>query len=205
MNKIFAYIRVSSKDQNVDRQLEEMKNLNINERDIFIDYQSGKDFKREKYQAMKYCLREGDLLYIKSIDRLGRNYKEILEEWNDISMNIKANIRVLDIPMLDTTQYKDLIGNFVANLTLQILSYVAEVERLNTRQRQAEGIAIAKKKGKKFGRPPIQIPQQFPYYYNEWKKGNLLAKDVMNILNLKRTTFYKLVKQYEEKGIQLTI
>lgn len=209
MQKKFAYIRVSSKQQNIDRQKEEMLALDISERDMFIDYQSGKDFNREKYQALKYCLRPGDILYVKSIDRLGRNYLGILEEWHDLTKNIKADIKVLDMPLLDTSQYKDSSGSipvdFVTNIVLQILSYVAESERKIRKQSQMEGIAIAKRKGKRLGRPKIDIPQKFPLYYDMWKNKELSALELMEKLNLKRTTFYKIVHEYELKGIQMVL
>ena len=202
MQKRFGYIRVSTKQQNVDRQKEEMIKLGINERDMFIDYQSGKDFNREKYQALKYCLRQGDIVYIKSIDRLGRNYLGILEEWRDITKNIKADIIVIDMPLLNTNKYKDMSNSifpsdFVADLVLQILSYVAESERTIRKKSQIEGIAIAKKKGVHFGRPIIQVPNEFCIQYKLWKSGKITAKECMKRLNLKRTTFYKIVKQYE--------
>ena len=155
--KTFAYIRVSSKEQNEARQLKEMQELSINERDVFIDKESGKDFNRSQYQALKQCLRKGDLLYIKSIDRFGRNSKEIKREWEDITQNIKADIKVIDMPLLDTTQYKDQLGNFVSELILQVLAFVSERERDNILQRQSEGIAFAKAKGKHLGRPQLNL------------------------------------------------
>ncbi len=173
--------------------------LGINERDIFIDKESGKDFNRSNYQALKQCLREGDLLYIKSIDRFGRNSKEIKREWEDITQNIKTDIKVLDMPLLDTTQYKDTLGTFVSDLVLQVLAFVAQSERENIKKRQAEGIAIAKAKGKYLGRPKAKMPQNFNHVYNEWKAGKLKAIQAMDILKLTKTTFYKLVKQYEER------
>ncbi|WP_404457766.1 recombinase family protein [Oceanobacillus kapialis] len=156
-SKIFGYIRVSSRDQNEARQLEELLKLGIDERDIFIDKESGKDFQRPQYQTLKDRLREGDLLCIKSIDRFGRNSKEIKKEWEEITQRIKCDIKVLDMPLLETTQYKDQLGTFVSDLVLQVLSFVAERERENIRQRQAEGIAIAKVKGKHLGRPPLNL------------------------------------------------
>ena len=155
--KTFAYIRVSSKEQNEARQLKEMQELSINERDVFIDKESGKDFNRSQYQALKQCLRKGDLLYIKSIDRFGRNSKEIKREWEDITQNIKADIKVIDMPLLDTTQYKDQLGSFVSDLILQVLAFVSERERDNILQRQSEGIAFAKAKGKHLGRPQLNL------------------------------------------------
>jgi DNA invertase Pin-like site-specific DNA recombinase len=196
-NKVFGYIRVSDKDQNESRQLKEMLELGINERDIFLDKQTGKDFNRPQYQALKQCLREGDLLYIKSIDRFGRNSKEIMKEWDSITQDIKADIKVLDMPLLDTTQYKDLIGDFVSRLVLEVLAFVAEKERENIKQRQKEGIAIAKAKGKHLGRPKAEFPKGFEEHYRLWKAGEITATKAIELLNLKRTTFYKLIKVYE--------
>ncbi|MDF2790471.1 MAG: bin3, partial [Neobacillus sp.] len=156
-NKIFGYIRVSSKDQNIDRQLNEMLELGINDRDIFIDKESGKNFNRPQYKALKQCLREGDLLYIKSIDRFGRNSKEIKKEWEIITSEIKADISVIDMPLLDTTQHKDTLGTFVSDLILQVFSFVAEKEREDINRRQREGIESAKAKGKHLGRPNINL------------------------------------------------
>ncbi|WP_026883700.1 recombinase family protein [Clostridium akagii] len=205
MNKTFGYIRVSHKDQNFSTQLYEMQKLNIDERDLFIDKESGKDFNRPQYQALKQIIRPGDLIYVKNIDRLGRNYKEILKEWDELTKEIKVDIKVIDMPLLDTTQYRDLLGDFVSNLILQVLSFVAESERRNIKRRQKEGIALAKMKGIKLGRPEINIPENFPYNYDEWKNGKITANLFMKKMNLKRTTFYKLIKEYEDNGIQLVI
>ena len=142
-NKIFGYARVSSKEQNEERQIVAFKNYGIDERDIYIDKQSGKDFDREQYNILKHILRENDILVIKSIDRLGRNYNMIIDEWKDITKNIKADIVVIDMPLLDTTKNKDLLGTFISDLILQILSYVAEQERTFIKQRQKEGISTA--------------------------------------------------------------
>lgn len=203
--RVLGYIRVSSKDQNIDRQLEEMLALGIEERDIFIDKESGKDFNREQYQIMKRVLREGDLLYVKSIDRFGRNSREIKREWEDITQNIKADIRVIDMPLLDTTQYKDTLGTFVSDLVLQVLAFVAERERENIRQRQAEGIAIAKAKGKHLGRPAITLDTltkeqmaKLKGNYQRWRNKEITAVEFMNMLGLKKNTFYKIMKEYEE-------
>lgn len=198
-SKTFGYIRVSSKDQNEDRQLKELLDLEIDERDIFLDKQSGKDFNRPQYQALKHCLREGDILYIKSIDRFGRNSKEIKREWEEITQQIHADIKVLDMPLLDTTLYKDLIGNFVSDLVLSVLSFVAEQERNNIKQRQAEGIAIAKSKGIKLGRPSVKIGSEFIDVYSRWKNSEITAVKAMEILNLRKTTFYTKIKEYEDK------
>jgi DNA invertase Pin-like site-specific DNA recombinase len=198
MKKIFGYIRVSSTDQNIARQLEEMLSLGINERDIYIDKQSGKDFERPQYKALKTILRPGDIVYIKSIDRFGRNSREIKREWEEITQGIGSDIKVLDMPLLDTTQYKDLIGNFVSNLVLEVLSFVAEQERKNIKQRQQEGIKIAKAKGKHLGRPKAMFPEQWQDIYKAWKSDNITAVKAMERLNLKKSTFYKLVKEYEQ-------
>lgn len=195
----FGYIRVSGKDQNEGRQLEVMKQLGINERDIFIDKQSGKDFNRNKYQLVKMMLRKGDILYVKEIDRLGRNKQEILREWEDITKNIKAHIIVIDMPLLDTTQHKDSIGNLITDIVLDIFSWNAEDERKKINKRQREGIELAKKEGKHLGRPKSQITENFIQAYQEWKSGSITATEAINKYGFKRTTFYKLAKQYEDE------
>lgn len=193
-NKIFGYARVSSKEQNEERQLEAFKDFNIDERDIYIDKQSGKDFNREQYNILKKALRENDLLVIKSIDRLGRNYNMIIDEWKDITKNIKADIAVIDMPLLDTRNNKDLLGNFISDLVLQILSYVAEQERAFIKQRQKEGIASAKSNGVKFGRPKIKKPQDFDIVVSKWKNKELMTKEAIELLELRPNTFYNMVK-----------
>ena len=195
--KTFAYCRVSSTDQNEDRQVEAMLELGINERDIFIDKCSGKNFDRPQYQALKLQLREGDVLVIKSIDRLGRNYKQICEEWREIVRDIKANIKVVDMPILDTTRTDGLIGEVISDIVLQLLGYVAEQERAFIKQRQAEGIKLAKEKGKRLGKPPIQYPDNWQDIYQIWKSGSITAREAMKRLNLKPTSFYKLAKNYK--------
>ena len=194
-NKIFGYVRVSSKEQNEDRQLIAFKDFGIDERDIYIDKQSGKDFNREQYNILKHILRENDVLVIKSIDILGRNYNMIIDEWKDITKNIKADIVVLDMPLLDTRNNKDLLGTFISDLILQILSYVAEQERTFIKQRQKEGIAVAKNNNVKFGRPKIEKPQNFDNVVSKWKKKEIKAKEAMELLGLKPNTFYNLVKE----------
>ena len=196
--KTFGYCRVSTTEQKEDRQLEAMLGLGINERDIFIDKCSGKDFVRPQYQALKLQLREGDVLVIKSIDRLGRNYKQICDEWREITRDIKANIKVIDMPVLDTTKTDGLIGEVISDIVLQLLSYVAEQERAFIKQRQAEGIQIAKEKGKRLGKPPIQYPDNWKKIYTIWKSGNITAREAMKQMNLKPTSFYKLAKNYKE-------
>lgn len=202
--KVFGYIRVSSKDQNEARQLKELKELVINDRDIFIDKESGKDFNRSQYQALKQCLRAGDLLYIKSIDRFGRNSKEIKREWEDITQNIKADIKVLDMPLLDTTQHKDTLGTFVSDLVLQVLAFVSERERENILQRQAEGIAIAKASGKHLGRPNLNLntltleqKKKLEINYPIWKSKEITGVEFMTLLGLKKNSFYKIIGEYE--------
>ena len=196
-SKTFGYCRVSSTDQKEDRQLEAMLDLGINERDIFVDKCSGKNFDRLQYQALKVQLREGDILVIKSIDRLGRNYKQICEEWREITREIKANIKVLDMPVLDTTRTEGLIGEVISDIVLQLLSYVAEQERAFIKQRQAEGIKLAKEKGKRLGKPPIEYPEDWDNIYKVWKSGAITAREAMKQLNLKPTSFYKLVKNHK--------
>ena len=193
-NKIFGYARVSSKEQNEERQINAFKDFNIDERDIYVDKQSRKDFNRENYLILKHILRENDLLVIKSIDRLGRNYNMIIEEWKDITKNIKADIVVIDMPLLDTRNNKDLLGTFISDLILQILSYVAEQERTFIKQRQKEGIENALNKGVKFGRPKIEKPANFDNVISQWKKKEIKSKDAMIMLNLKPNTFYNLLK-----------
>ena len=195
MNKIFGYVRVSSKEQNEERQVKALLENGLEEQYIFIDKESGKDFNRTQYQLLKLALRENDLLVIKSIDRLGRNYQMIINEWRDITLNIKADIRVLDMPMLDTSRHKDLLGTFISDLILQVLSYVAEQERTFIKQRQKEGIIVAKNKGVKFGRPKIEKPANFDYVISKWRNKEITAKIVMQELNLKPNVFYKLVKK----------
>jgi DNA invertase Pin-like site-specific DNA recombinase len=197
-NRKFGYIRVSSKDQNEGRQLEVMKEIQINERDIFIDRKSGWDFNREQYQLLKRMLRKGDVVYVKELDRLGRNKVEILNEWEDITKNIQAHIVVLDMPLLDTTKYKDSLGNLITDLVLQILSWLAEEERTKIKTRQREGIQLAKKKKEKhLGRPKQAISEEFINAYKEWKSGALTATAAMKKYGFKRTTFYKLAQDYE--------
>ncbi|WML40753.1 recombinase family protein [Neobacillus sp. OS1-2] len=193
--KKFGYVRVSSKDQNEGRQIESMKAQGIEERDIFIDKQSGKDFNREKYQALKQCLREGDILYIHSLDRFGRNKDEILNEWQDITKKVKSDIIVLDMPLLDTTKYKDSMGSFISDLVLQILSWMAQEERERIRKRQREGIVVALKKGVQFGRPKVNPTEEFYKAYRRWQSGEITATLAIKEAGMKRTTFYKLVKE----------
>ena len=195
-NKQFFYGRVSSKDQNEERQLQAARDFGIEERDIYIDKISGKDFNREQYQILKGQLREGDLLVILSIDRLGRNYDQIIYEWRDI-INIGCDIVVLDMPLLDTRNTEGgLTKRFISDLFLQILSYVAEQERINIKNRQRQGIEIAKANGKYRGRKPIET-ENFSSVYDEWKGGSITARQAMETLKIKPNTFYRRVKSYE--------
>ena len=164
-----GYIRVSSHDQNEDRQLIALHEVGVQDADIYIDKQSGKDFERPQYKRMLRKLKRGDLLYIKSIDRLGRNYAEILEQWRILTKDKGVDIVVLDMPLLDTRRGKDLMGTFLSDIVLQVLSFVAENERVNIRQRQAEGIAAAKARGVRFGRPPAPLPENFHGVYQRWR------------------------------------
>lgn len=201
----FGYIRVSSKDQNEGRQLQAMKEKGLDERDIFLDKQSGKNFDRAQYQLLKRIIRKGDVLYIHSLDRFGRNKEEILQEWNDITKNIQADIVVIDMPLLDTTQFKDSLGTFIADLVLQILSWMAEEERDRIRKRQREGIDVALQSGAAFGRPKVEVTEEFKEVYDRWKAGEMTAVKAMEELGVKKTTFYKLVKQYESSLKSSTI
>ena len=201
----FGYIRVSSKDQNEGRQLEAMKKMGINGRDIYLDKQSGKNFERTNYQLLKRVIRKGDILYIHSLDRFGRNKEEILQEWNDLTKNIEADIVVLDMPLLDTTQYKDSMGTFIADLVLQILSWMAEEERERIRKRQREGIDLALQNGIQFGRPAVFVSEEFKEVYRKWKSGELTAVEAMQEAGVKKTSFYKLVKDLEKESVTVYI
>ena len=202
MQRNYAYLRVSTKEQNIDRQFDAIKQLGeyIDERDIYIDKQSGKDFNRPEWQALKRSIRPGDTLFIHSLDRLGRSKKCILEEWQWLVEN-KIHIVVLDMPLLDTRKYAELdgVGELISSLVLQILSWLAEEERKNIKIRQREGIASAKARGVKFGRPPIPKPEEVDKVYVKWRNGEITATKAMKILNLKRNTFYKFVKEHEER------
>ena len=198
-----GYGRVSSKDQNEARQIDALNNMGIER--IYIDKKSGKDFLRPEYKRMKDYIREGDILYVESLDRFGRNKQQILQEWEDLTVRMGVDIVVIDMPLLDTTKYKEMDGlqTLIRDLVLQVLSWVAEDERKRIRQRQREGIDAALLRGKKFGRKPVKRPDQFPEYYKAWKAGNITATRCMKIMGLKRTSFYKMVNDYEaELGIQ---
>lgn len=198
---LYGYARVSTKEQKEDRQVEALKEYGIKEENIFVDKISGKDFNRPEYKFIKELMKRttNNILVIKSIDRLGRNYKEILHEWQELTHELKVDIIVLDMLLLDTTKYKDLLGTFISDLILQVLSFVAEQERSNIRQRQEEGIAVAKAKGTKFGRPKIKMPSNFEEEYIKWKEEKQTAKVTMEKLGLKRGKVYMFVKEYENR------
>lgn len=201
MQNIYGYARVSTKEQKEDRQVEALKKYGIEESNIFVDKISGKDFNRPEYKFLKELMKrtQNNILVIKSIDRLGRNYREILHEWQELTHKLNIDIVVLDMPLLDTTKFKDLLGTFISDLILQVLSFVAEQERTNTRTRQAEGIAIAKAKGAKFGRPKIELPVNFEEEYIKWKEEKQTAKVTIEKLGLKRGKFYMFVREYENR------
>ena len=195
---IYGYVRVSSRDQNEDRQLMAFAALRIPEKNIYLDKQSGKDFERPQYRKMVRKLKKDDLLYIKSIDRLGRNYAEILEQWRLLTKEKGIDIVVLDMPLLDTRRGKDLMGTFLSDIVLQVLSFVAENERSNIRQRQAEGIAAAKAKGIKFGRPPKPLPDNFHNLYQKWKNGKITGTAAAKACGMPLSTFRYRAKKYEK-------
>lgn len=193
---IYAYIRVSTKHQNIDRQFEEIKALGIDDKYIYIDKESGKDFDRTKYQKLIKKLKKDDLLIIKSIDRLGRNYRMILEEWARITKTIGADIKVLDMPLLDTRiEGKNLVGKFISDIVLQVLSFVAENERINIKQRQAESIRIAKEKGVKFGRPKATLPHNTIDILDKYINKELTNILAARLIGVSRGTFFRLVKE----------
>lgn len=194
--KIYGYVRVSSTDQNEDRQILALKEVRVDEKNIYMDKQSGKNFDRPNYKKMVKKLKAGDLLYILSIDRLGRNYEEIQKQWRILTKEAGIDICVLDMPLLDTRNGKDLIGTFIADLVLQILSFVAQSERENIRRRQAEGIAAAKAKGVKFGRPEKQMPDNFMDLVEDWEKKRITLVEVLNQCHMSEATFYRRLKEY---------
>lgn len=194
--KKYGYVRVSTKEQNPERQLIALRKCGIRGNDIFLDKMSGKNFERPQYMKMLRRLKRGDLLVIKSIDRLGRNYGEILEQWRKITKEMGANIQVLDMPLLDTdSTNENLTGLFIADLVLQILAYVAETERSFIKQRQAEGIAAAKARGVKFGCKKNELPQQFEKYFQMWRRGEISTRKAAEELHISHSTFYRRCKE----------
>ncbi len=198
-NKVYGYIRVSTREQNIERQLISLLEAGIERKNIYIDKQSGKDFSRPAYKKMIHKVREGDLIVVKSIDRLGRNYQEIMEQWRLITKERGADIRIQDMPLLDTTKTKDLLGTFISDVVLQLLSFVAENERDNIRQRQAEGIAAAKARGVQFGKPMIPMPENFPELYKEWEEERISIVELAKLCNMGRSTMYKRIGEYRHR------
>lgn len=197
MANIYGYIRVSTQDQNEARQLVAFHALSIPQENIFIDKRSGKDFERPQYKRLLRKLKKDDLLYIKSIDRLGRNYSEILEQWRVLTKEKCVDMVVLDMPLLDTRRGKNLMGTFLSDIVLQVLSFVAENERDNIRQRQAEGIAAAKARGVQFGRPPKPLPPNFHAVYLQWKSGTITGTSAAKMCDMPLSTFRYHAKNYE--------
>lgn len=196
-NNIFGYVRVSSTDQNEERQLIAFEELKIPDRNIYIDKQSGKTFDRPQYKKMIKKIKSGDLLYVSSIDRLGRNYEEIQNQWRIITKEIGADICVLDMPLLDTKQGKDLLGTFIADLVLQILSFVAQSEHESIKKRQKQGIVAAKAKGVRFGRPEIPLPDDFDILVEDWENKKNSLKKTLELCNMSEATFYRKLHKYK--------
>ena len=193
--KVYGYVRVSSSDQNEERQMTAMRAAGVEECNIYVDKQSGKDFNRPKYMQLRKRLRQGDLLYILSIDRLGRNYSEVQEQWRILTKQTGIDICVIDMPLLDTRNGKDLLGTFIADLVLQILSFVAESERDKIRKRQVQGIAAAKAKGVKFGRPEAVVPREFPVIVKEWEEKRISFGEALEKSGMSQATFYRKLRE----------
>ena len=202
MSKAYGYVRVSTKEQNEARQMIAMKEMGVLSENIYVDKQSGKNFERPQYRKLIKKLRRNDILYIKSIDRLGRNYKEILEQWRILTKEKNVDIIVIDMPLLDTRRGKDLMGTFLADIVLALLSYVAENERANIRQRQAEGIRAAKAKGVRFGRPPMLLPENFYEIYLRWKNGELTNAMAAKECGMPVSSFRYRAKTYKRTHTQ---
>ena len=202
LENTYGYIRVSSTDQNEDRQRIALRKRAVPPKNIYMDKQSGKDFNRPQYKKMVRRLREGDLLYILSIDRLGRNYEEIQNQWRVLTKEVGVDICVIDMPLLDTRSGRDLMGTFIADLVLQILSFVAESERTNIRQRQAEGIEAARARGVRFGRPPRPLPENYHSAYQRWKAGTITGTAAAKECGMPLSTFRYRARAYENAGRQ---
>ncbi len=198
--KVYGYMRVSSREQNEDRQKIALTEMGVPENNIYMDKQSGKDFERTQYKRLLRKLNENSVLYIKSIDRLGRNYGELNEQWRIITKEKKADIVVIDMPLLDTRREKNLLGTFISDVVLALLSYVAENERTNIKQRQAEGIAAAKARGVKFGRPPLPIPENFYQMHKDWRAGKIAIEEAAKACNMCPKTFYSKAVKYEKSS-----
>ena len=198
---VYGYIRVSTREQNEDRQLIALREQGVEDRNIFLDKQSGKDFNRPQYKRLLRKLKRDDLLYIKSIDRLGRNYEEIQNQWRLLTKDKGVDICVIDMPLLDTRRGKDLVGTFLSDIVLQVLSFVAENERVNIRQRQAEGIAAAKARGVRFGRPPRPLPENYHSAYQRWKAGKITGTAAVRECGMPLSTFRYRAKLYEKSTL----
>ncbi len=194
---IYGYIRVSTREQNEDRQMIALREVGVSEKLIYMDKRSGKDFERPQYKKLVRKLKKDDLLYIKSIDRLGRNYEEILQQWRVLTKVKGIDIVVLDMPLLDTRRGKDLMGTFLSDIVLQVLSFVAENERTNIKQRQAEGIAAAKAKGVRFGRPPMPLPDNFHEVYRAWRAKKISLARAAKVCDMPIGTFYSKARKFE--------
>lgn len=197
-SKKFGYMRVSTKEQNEDRQKLALIEMGVEEKNIYMDKQSGKDFERKQYKRLLRKIDNNSVLFIKSIDRLGRNYADLNEQWRIITKEKRADIVVIDMPLLDTRREKNLLGTFISDIVLALLSYVAENERMNIKQRQAEGIAVAKAKGIKFGRPPLPIPDNFYNVHKQWRSGKISMKEAGKLCNMSPKTFYSKAIKYEK-------
>lgn len=194
---LYGYIRVSSTDQNEDRQRIAIAAKDVPEKNVYIDKQSGQDFNRPQYKKLVRRLKQGDTVYVLSIDRLGRNYHDVQEQWRVITKEKGADVCVIDMPLLDTRTAKDLMGTFIADLVLQILSFVAENERANIKKRQEQGIAAAKARGVKFGRPEKPVPDNFVDIVHRWEQKNLATKDALKMCDMSRATFYRKIRENE--------
>ncbi|GFI27190.1 putative transposon Tn552 DNA-invertase bin3 [Lachnospiraceae bacterium] len=197
MSITYGYARVSSREQNEDRQMIAFDEANVPKENIFVDKQSGKDFNRPKYRRLLRRLKVDDVLFVKSIDRLGRDYAEILEQWRILTKEKKIDIVVIDMPLLDTRRGKDLMGTFLSDIVLQVLSFVAENERKNIRQRQKEGIEAAKLRGVQFGRPLKPMPENFRHIYDRWIGKEITGEEAAQLCNVARATFYRKVREWE--------
>ena len=202
MGKSYGYIRVSTKEQNEDRQLEAMRKSDVPDKNIFSDKQSGGDFERPQYRRMMGILKNDDVLYVKSIDRLGRNYSEILEQWRILTKEKKVDIVVLDMPLLDTRIGKDLMGTFLSDIVLQVLSFAAENERSNIKQRQAEGIAAAKARGVRFGRPKKKEPQNFEAMVSLWENKKMTLSEILESCDMSKSTFFRRRRELKSGGVK---
>ena len=195
---VYGYVRVSTKEQHEDRQLDAMAAYGVQPEQLYVDKQSGKDFERPAYQSLVHRIQKGDVLVVKSIDRLGRDYDDVMEQWRNLTRVLGADVVVLDMPLLDTRQAKDLLGTFISDLVLQLLSFVAENERRNIRQRQAEGIAAAKARGVRFGRPPRPLPEAFPRAYEQWTAGDITGVEAAARCGMPLSTFRYRAARYRE-------